>query len=124
MAIINIRRMRDAFVRAEVADAANSLELATSLDEELTETVATTESLGTLEERIDARFDRVDARFDRVDARFERVEARFERLEASIDVRFAQAEADAERRANRQTAIFLAALAVAVGVMAILITVT
>ena len=40
-----------------------------------------------------------------------------------MDARFAQAEADAERRANRLTAIVLTALAVAVGVIGILIAV-
>ena len=43
MAIINVRRVRDAFVRAEVTDEAKGLELATSLDEELSETVVSTE---------------------------------------------------------------------------------
>lgn len=117
MAIINVRRMRDAFVKAEVADQAKSLELATSLDDELSETVVSQERLEHLEDRIDARFDRVDSQFEHVDARFER-------MESSIDARFAQAEAEAERRANRLTAMFLAALAVAVGVIAILMTVT
>ena len=109
MALISVRRVRDAFVKAEVTDEAKGLELATDLDEALSEKVVTTERLETLEERIDARFDRVDARFREQEAR--------------IDARFAQAEADAERRANRQTAIVLAALAVAVGVIAILMVV-
>lgn len=113
MAIINVRRVRDAFVRAEVADEAKGLELATSLDEEMSETVVSQERLETLEQRIDARFDRVDARFESIDARFESMEARF-------DARFAQAEADAERRANRHTAIFLTALAVAVSALGLL----
>lgn len=76
------------------------------LDEALSEKVVTTERLESFEERMDARFDQIDARFREQDARME--------------ARFAQAEADAERRANRQTAIYLAALAVAVGVIAIL----
>ncbi len=99
MAIINVRRMRDAFVRTAVTDEANGLELAASLDEELSETVATKERLETLEERIDARFTV---------------------SEAKMTVGFAQAEADAERRANRHTTIFLAALALAVAVIALL----
>lgn len=116
MAIISVRRVRDAFVKAEVTDEAKGLELAADLDEALSENVVTTERLETLEERIDARFERVDARFDRIDARFREQDARFE-------ARFAQAEAEAERRANRHTAIFIGALAVAVGVIAILIVV-
>ncbi|MDE2746374.1 MAG: hypothetical protein OXI41_10395 [Chloroflexota bacterium] len=120
MAIFNVRRVRDAFVRAEVTDESKGLELATSLDEELSENVVSQEHLETMEQRVDARFDRVDARFDRVDARFERIDARFENMEARFDARFAQAEADAERRANRHTAIFLTALAVAVSVLGLL----
>ena len=116
MAIINVRKVRDAFVQAEATDESKGLELATSLDEELSETVVSQERLETLEERIDARFERVDARFDSIEARFESMEAR-------MDARFAQAEADAERRANRLTAIVLTALAVAVGVIGILIAV-
>ena len=99
MAIINVRRVRDALVRAEVTDEAKGLELATSLDEELSETAVSQERLETVEQRIDARF---------------------ESMEARIDARFAQAEADAERRANRHTAIFLAALAAAVSVLSLL----
>ena len=102
MAIINVRRVRDAFVKAQVTDAAVGLELATSLDEELSETVVSKERLETLEERIDARF---------------------AQSEASINARFAQAEANAERRANRHTMTFLAALALAVGVIALLMVV-
>ncbi len=109
MAIISVRRVRDALVKAEVTDEAKGLELATDLDEALSENVVTTERLETLEERIDARFDRIDARFREQDARFE--------------ARFAQAQAAAERRVNRQTAIFIGALAVAVGVIWILIVV-
>ena len=116
VAIINVRRVRDALVRAEVTDEARGLELATSLDEVLNETVVAKERLGTLEERLDTRFERIDAMF-------ERIEARFDRMAASVDARFSRAEADAERRANRHTAIFLAALAVAVGVIGILIAV-
>ena len=106
MAIINVRRVRDAFVRAEVTDEAKGLELATSLDEELSEAVVSTERFETLEERIDARFD-----------------AHERQMAAQMDARFAQAEADAERRANRQTAIVIGALAVAVGIIGILIAV-
>lgn len=120
MAIINVRRVRDALVGAKVTDEATGLELATSLDEELSENVVSQERLETMEQRVDARFDRVDARFDRVDARFDRVDARFVSMEARFDARFAQTEADAERRANRHTAIFLAALAVAVSVLSLL----
>ena len=47
MAIINVRRVRDAFVRAEVTDEAKGLELATSLDEEMSETVVSQERLET-----------------------------------------------------------------------------
>jgi len=117
VAIINVRRVRDAFVQAEVTDEATGLELATSLDEEMSETVVSRERLETMEQRIDARFDRVDARFESIDARFEGIDARFESMEARFDARFAQAEADAERRANRHTAIFLTTLAVAVSVL-------
>ena len=99
MAIINVRRMRDAFVRTKVTDEAKGLELAMALDEELSETVVSKERLETLEERIDARFTV---------------------SEAKTTVGFAQAEADAERRANRHTTIFLAALALAVAVIALL----
>ena len=113
MAIINVRRVRDAFVRAKVTDAADGLELATSLDEELSETVVSKERLETLEERIDARFAQFNANID----------ARFAQFNASINARFAQAEANAERRANRHTMTFLAALALAVGVIALLMVV-
>ena len=116
MSIISIRRVRDAFDRAEVTDEAKGLELATDLDEALSEKIVTNERLETLEERLDARFDRIDANFDRVDARFREQDARME-------ARFAQAEADAERRANLHTAIILSAMAVAVGVIAILMVV-
>ena len=109
MSVISIRRVRDAFVRAEVTDEAKGLELATDLDDALSERIATIQRLDTLEERIDARFDRVDARFREQDARME--------------ARFAQADADAERRANRHTAILIGAIAVAVGVVGILIAV-
>ena len=102
LAIINVRKVRDAFVQAEATDEAKGLELATSLDEELSETVVSQERLETLEERIDARF---------------------ESMEARMAARFAYAEAAAERRANRLTAIVLTALAVAVGVIGILIAV-
>ena len=37
MAIINVRRVRDAFVKAEVANDSPALELAVTLDEELQE---------------------------------------------------------------------------------------
>ncbi len=113
MAIINVRRVRDAFVKAKVTDAAVGLELATSLDEELSETVVSKERLETLEERIDARFAQSEAS----------INARFAQSEASINARFAQAEASAERRANRHTMTFLAALALAVGVIALLMVV-
>ena len=121
MAVINIRRMRDALVSAEVTDEAKGLELATSLDEELSETVVSQERLETLEERIDARFDRVDARFRETDSR---MDARFREQDARMEARFAQADADAERRANRHTAILIGAIAVAVGVIGILIAVS
>ncbi len=85
------RRVRDAFVKAKVTDAAVGLELATSLEEELSESVVSKERLATLEDQIDARF--------------------------------AQSEASAERRANRHTMTFLAALALAVGVIALLMVV-
>ena len=116
MAIISVRRVRDAFVKAEVTDEAKGLELATDLDEALSENVVTTERLETLEERLDARFERVDAQFDRIDARFREQDAR-------LEARFAQADADAERRANRHTAILIGAIAVSVGVIGILIAV-
>ena len=120
MAIISVRRVRDAFVKAEVTDEAKGIELASDLDEALSEKVVTKERLETLEERVDARFDMVDARFREMDAR---MEARFREQDARIEARFAQAEADAERRANRQTAMLIGAIAVAVGVIAILIVV-
>ena len=102
VANIDMRRVRDAFVKAKVTDAAVGLELATSLEEELSESVVSKERLATLEDRIDARF---------------------AQSEASIDARFAQSEASAERRANRHTMTFLAALALAVGVIALLMVV-
>ena len=40
-----------------------------------------------------------------------------------MEARFAQADADAERRANRHTAILIGTIAVAVGVVGILIAV-
>jgi hypothetical protein len=113
MAIIDVRRMRDAFVRASATDEASGLEMATSLDEELTKTVVTSERLETLEQRIDARFERNEASLDTVATT----------IRAEMNTRFAQAEADAERRANRHTAILLTALAIAVGVLGILIAV-
>ena len=103
MAIINVRRMRDAFVRTKVTDDANGLELATSLDEELSETVVSKERFETLEGRLDAKFDLLH-----------------QGMRAEMKLRFAEAEADAERRANRHTTIFLAALALAVAVIALL----
>ena len=99
---MSVRRVRDAFVKAKATDAAVGLELATSLEEELSESVVSKERLETLEDRTDARF---------------------AQSEASIDARFAQAEASAERRANRHTMTFLAALALAVGVIALLMVV-
>ncbi|MCY4617196.1 MAG: hypothetical protein OXD50_01395 [Chloroflexi bacterium] len=109
MAIINVRRVRDAFVRAKVTDAADGLELSTSLDKELSETVVSKERLETMEQRLDARFAESDSR--------NRVQF------AEMNARFAQADANAERRANRHTTIFLAALALAVGVIALLMIV-
>ena len=106
MAIINVRRVRDAFVRAKVTDAADGLELATSLDEELSETVVSKERLETLEERLDAKF-----------------ELFHQSMRADMKLRFAEAEAEAERRANRHMAIHLAPLALAVGVIALLMVV-
>ena len=103
MAIINVRRVRDAFVRTKVTDDANGLELATSLDEELSETVVSKERFETLEGRLDAKFDLLH-----------------QGMRAEMKLRFAEAEADAERRANRHTTIFLAALALAVAVIALL----
>ena len=88
---MSVRRVRDAFVNAKAMDVAVGLELTTSLEEELSETVVSKERLETLEERIDARF--------------------------------AQSEASAERRANRHTITFLATLALAVGVIALLMVV-
>ena len=99
---MSVRRVRDAFAKAKATDAAVGLELATSLDEELSESVVSKERLETLEDRIDARF---------------------AQSEASINARFAQAEASAERRANRHTMTFLAALALAVVVIALLMVV-
>ena len=116
MAIINVRRVRDAFVRAKVADPADSLELATVLDEELSEGVVPKHQLETFEERLDARFAEMDTKMV---VRFARIDVRF----AQVDARFAQADADAERRANRHTAILLAAMALAVGVVALLMTI-
>lgn len=113
MGIFSGRRVRDAFVKADVTDEAKGLELAADLDEALSERVVTTERLETLEDRIDARFRDQDARID----------ARFREQDARIDARFAQADADAERRANRHTAILIGAIAVAVGVVGILIAV-
>lgn len=109
MAIFSVRRVRDAFVKAEVTDQAKGLELANDLDEALSERVVSKERLESFEERIDARFDQVDARFREQDARME--------------ARFAQADADAERRANRHTAILIGAIAVSVGVIGIMIAV-
>ncbi len=124
MAIFSVRRVRDAFVKADVTDEAKGLELAADLDEALSERVVTTERLETLEDRIDARFRdqdaRIDARFREQDAR---IDARFREQDARIDARFAQADADAERRANRHTAILIGAIAIAVGVVGILIAV-
>ena len=40
---MSVRRVRDAFVKAKVTDAAVGLELATSLDEELSESVVSKE---------------------------------------------------------------------------------
>lgn len=102
MAIIDVRKVRDAFVKAEVTDEAKGLELATDLDEALSGQVVTTERLETLEDRVDARFREQDAKFE---------------------ARFAQAEADAERRANRHTTIVLTALGLAVAVIAVLMVV-
>ena len=120
MAIFSVRRVRDAFVRAEVTDEAKGLELAADLDEALSEKVVTTERLETLEERIGARFDSIDARFAEQDAR---IDARFREQDARMEARFAQADADAERRANRHTAILIGAIAIAVGIVGILIAV-
>lgn len=102
MAIINVRRVRDAFVRAEVTDEANGLELATSLDEELSETFVTNERLETLEDRIDSRFALSEQR---------------------VQAAFAQAEAQAERRMLRFLLAIIAAQALFAGIIAILLAV-
>lgn len=102
MAIINVRRVRDAFVRAEVTDEAKGLELATSLDEELGETLVPKERLETLEDRIDSRF---------------------ELSEQRMQARFAEAEAHAERRMLRFLLAIIAAQALFAGIIAILIAV-
>ena len=47
------------------------------------------EAIGSLERRMDHRFEQVDARFAQVDARFAQVDARF----AQVDARFLQVEA-------------------------------
>jgi uncharacterized coiled-coil protein SlyX len=47
------------------------------------------EAIGSLERRMDHRFEQVDARFAQVDARFAQVDARF----AQVDARFAQVDA-------------------------------
>ena len=97
MAIINVRRMRDAFVRT--GDGRGERPRTGGVIGRRAERAFTKERLETLEERIDARFTV---------------------SEAKTTVGFAQAEADAERRANRHTTIFLAALALAVAVIALL----
>ena len=43
MAIMSVRRVRDAFAKAKATDAAVGLELATSLEEELSESVVSKE---------------------------------------------------------------------------------
>ena len=102
MAIINVRRVRDALVRAEVTDEAKGLELATSLDEELSGTFVTNERLETLEDRIDSRLALSEQR---------------------MQARFAQAEAHAERRMLRFLLAIIAAQALFAGVVAILVAV-
>ncbi|MDE0420315.1 MAG: hypothetical protein OXK76_05410 [Gammaproteobacteria bacterium] len=39
---------------------------------------------GSIEERVDERFERVDARFDRADERFDKIEGRLGRIEVSF----------------------------------------
>ena len=62
-----------------MTDPGDSLELATVLDEELSEGVVPKHQLETFEERIDARFAEMDAkmvvRFARIDVRFAQVDA-------------------------------------------------
>ena len=102
MAIINVRRVRDAFVRAEATDEARGLELATSLDEELSETIVTNQRVETLEERTDAWF---------------------ELFRHWMDTRFAEAEAHAERGMMRFLLAIIASQALFAGIIAILIAV-
>ena len=71
MATINVRRVRDAFVKAEVADEAPALELAVTLDEELEQGgVSTRSDLAAMEERIQRRFAEADAQAERRMVRF------------------------------------------------------
>jgi uncharacterized protein (DUF3084 family) len=54
------------------------------------------EAIGSLERRMDHRFEQVDARFAQVDARFAQVDARFAQVDArfaQVDARFAQVDA-------------------------------
>lgn len=102
MTIINVRRVRHAFVRAEVTDGAKGLELATSLDEELSETLVTNE---------------------RLEASEDRIVSQFALLEQRMLARFAQAEAQAERRMLRFLLATIAAQALFAGIIAILIAV-
>ena len=90
MAIINVRRVRDAFVRADVTDDPQALELAVSLDEELKAGVVS--------------------------------QTQVDLLRAEMRELFAATSAEMQRSMNRMTGIFLAALALAVGVIALLIT--
>ena len=102
MAIINVRRVRDAFVRADVTDEAKGLELATSLNDEMTQTFVTKERLETLEDLIDSRFALSEQR---------------------IKTWFAQAEAHAERRMLRLLLAIIAAQGLFAGIIAILMAV-
>ena len=96
-------------MKAEVSDEARGLELATALDEAMTERIVTTERHDTLEGRIDFRFEQMDARF--------------KQQAAEINARFAQTEANAEPCAHRHSNMMLAALAIAVAVIGILLVV-
>ena len=55
-----------------------------TLNEQSRASAAVRDSLGRLEQRIDARFSSIDARFSSIDARFSSIDARFN----SIDARF------------------------------------
>ena len=85
-----------------MTDEARGLELAASLDEELSEAVVSNERLETFEERIDARFDL---------------------FRQWMDTRFAGAEVHAERRMMRFLLAIIASQALFAGIIAILMAV-